>query len=86
MVGSAKTGIHFKLVCPVGYEPDASILAYARTEGKKGGSRLEVAHPVEGSVKGADVVFTDVWTSMGQEAEQRQERWRISTAFKSMKS
>jgi ornithine carbamoyltransferase len=69
MVGSAKTGTHFKLVCPIGYEPDASILAYARKEGKKSGSRIEVVHQVQGSVKGADVVYTDVWTSMGQEAE-----------------
>jgi ornithine carbamoyltransferase len=69
MVGSSKTGIHFKLVCPKGYEPDSSILAYARKEGKKSGSRIEMVHQVRGSVKGADVVYTDVWTSMGQEAE-----------------
>ncbi len=69
MVGSAKTGIHFKLVCPAGYVPNDSILAYARTEGKKNGCRMEVTHLVHGSVEGADVVYTDVWTSMGQEAE-----------------
>jgi ornithine carbamoyltransferase len=69
MVGSAKMGIHFKLVCPVEYEPDSSILAYAQKEGKKTGSQIEVVHQVQGSVKGADVVYTDVWTSMGQEAE-----------------
>ncbi len=70
MVGSAKTGIHFKLVCPVGYEPDSSILAYSQKEGKKSGSRIEVTHQVQGSVQGSDVVYTDVWTSMGQETEK----------------
>ncbi len=71
MVGSAKTGIHFKLVCPVGYKPESSILAYAQTEGKKSGSRIEVIHQVKGSVKGSDVVYTDVWTSMGQESQSQ---------------
>jgi ornithine carbamoyltransferase len=69
MVGSAKTGIHFKLVCPEGYQPDPSILAYAQKEGKKTRSRIEMIHQVQGSAKGVDVVYTDVWTSMGQEAE-----------------
>jgi ornithine carbamoyltransferase len=69
MVGSAKTGMHFKLVHPPGYGPDASILAYAQKAGTKTGSRIEVTQTVTGSVRGADVVYTDVWTSMGQEAE-----------------
>jgi ornithine carbamoyltransferase len=71
MVGSAKMGMNFKLVCPAGYKPDPSILAYVQKEGKKTGSRIEVVHQVRGSVKGADVVYTDVWTSMGQEAESQ---------------
>jgi ornithine carbamoyltransferase len=70
MIGAAKTGAHFKLVCPKGYEPDASILKRAQNEAVKTGSRIEVTHTVSGSVKGADAVYTDVWTSMGQEAEK----------------
>jgi ornithine carbamoyltransferase len=70
MIGAAKTGMHFKLVCPKGYEPDAAILKRAQKEGAKNGTRVEVTTKVEGSVKGADAVYTDVWTSMGQEAER----------------
>jgi ornithine carbamoyltransferase len=70
MIGSAKTGMHFKLVCPKGYEPDPAILKSAQNEGAKNGSRIEITQKVEGSVKNADVVYTDVWTSMGQEAEK----------------
>jgi ornithine carbamoyltransferase len=69
MIGAAKVGMHFKLVCPAGYEPDPSVLERSRSEAKRTGSRVEVTPKVEGSVKGADVVYTDVWTSMGQEAE-----------------
>jgi ornithine carbamoyltransferase len=70
LIGAAKTGMNLKLVCPPGYEPEAKVLATAKTLAVKTKSRLEVVHPVVGSVKGADVVYTDVWTSMGQEAEQ----------------
>ncbi len=70
MIGAAKTGVHFKLVCPKGYEPDAAILGRAQKEAAKTGSLIEVTHQVQGSVKGTDAVYTDVWTSMGQEAEK----------------
>ncbi|HJT23835.1 MAG TPA: ornithine carbamoyltransferase, partial [bacterium] len=70
MIGAAKTGMHCRAVCPKGYEPDAAILKVAQAEGKKTGSRIEVTHQVQGSAKGADVVYTDVWASMGQESEK----------------
>jgi ornithine carbamoyltransferase len=70
MIGAAKTGMDFKLVCPKGYEPNADILKRAQKEGAKNGSRIEVTQKVGGSVKNADAVYTDVWTSMGQEAEK----------------
>jgi ornithine carbamoyltransferase len=69
MIGAAKTGMHCKVVCPKGYEPDKSVVGAAKKEGAKTGSRIEVTQQVEGSVKGAAAVYTDVWTSMGQEAE-----------------
>jgi len=70
MIGAAKTGAYFKLVCPKGYEPDAAILGRAQKESDKTGSSIEVTHQVQSSIKGADAVYTDVWTSMGQEAEK----------------
>jgi ornithine carbamoyltransferase len=71
LIGAAKTGMNLKVVCPKGYEPDKGILKAAQKETVKTKSKLEVVHQVRGSVQGADVVYTDVWTSMGQEAEQQ---------------
>ena len=60
-------GFELRLACPKGYEPDAGVLAWARGKGAK---LLLTTDPKE-AVAGADVVNTDVWASMGQEAEQK---------------
>ena len=68
---------HFVLACPEGYSPDQGVLDAARA---KGISRIEILHdPVEAAT-GADVLYTDVWTSMGQE-EEKEERLRIFAPF-----
>jgi ornithine carbamoyltransferase len=61
-------GFELRLACPKGYEPDAGVLAWAA---KKGAKLLLTTDPRE-AVRGADVVNTDVWASMGQEAEQKE--------------
>lgn len=72
-----KLPLHFVLACPEGYEPDAAILTYAH---KAGISRIEIVHdPVEAAAD-AGVLYTDVWVSMGQEAE-RVERERAFKNF-----
>jgi len=71
MIGAAKTGMHCRIVCPMDYQPDAAILKIAKKEGEKSGSRIEVTQRIQGSVRGANVVYTDVWTSMGQEVESK---------------
>jgi ornithine carbamoyltransferase len=53
---------HLRLGCPVGYRPDAALLSTA-------GARVHVTDDAADAARGADVVVTDVWTSMGQEAE-----------------
>ena len=58
-------GFHLALACPAGYQPDAGIVAAARA---RGGSITLTTDPRE-AVRGADVVSTDVWASMGQEDE-----------------
>jgi len=70
MFGAVKLGLHFSIGCPKGYEPNPLIFKSAVREAQKLGSPSpEVgADPYE-AVSGADVVYTDVWTSMGQEAE-----------------
>jgi ornithine carbamoyltransferase len=69
--------IHFVLACPEGYTPDKGLLEAARA---KGVSRIEVLHDPMEAVKNADVLYTDVWTSMGQEDEM-DERLRIFSPF-----
>ncbi|TLU84727.1 MAG: ornithine carbamoyltransferase [Chlorobium sp.] len=58
--------IHFVLACPEGFTPDNGLLEAAR---KSGISRIEVIHDPEVAAADADVLYTDVWTSMGQEDE-----------------
>lgn len=69
LLAGAKLGINVTIVCPVGYEPNASVLRAAKEEGKRSKARIEVSSdPLEG-VLGADVIYTDVWASMGQESQ-----------------
>ena len=72
MFGAVKLGMRFSIGCPKGYEPNPLIFKSAAREAQKlGGPAPEItADPAE-AVAGADVVYTDVWTSMGQEAESR---------------
>lgn len=69
MYGCAKAGMHFVAATPEGYEPCPVITAQAKEDAKAtGGSIAVVRDPME-AAKGADVLYTDVWASMGQEAE-----------------
>jgi ornithine carbamoyltransferase len=65
----AKVGMNIALACPKGYEPDAVIVREAAHEAERSGAHVTVVHDPYEAVKGADVVYTDVWASMGQEAE-----------------
>ena len=67
---------HLPLACPKGYEPDAVISKRRAAKGR----RLAVTHSVEEAVAGADAIYTDVWTSMGQEKEV-QDRLRAFRAY-----
>ena len=64
MFGSAKVGMEMTVVCPKGYEPDKQIEKMALEDGLK----LEITNDPKG-VKGADVIYTDVWASMGKDKE-----------------
>lgn len=68
MLGAARVGMHFTAITPSGYEPQASVLASAMEEGAKTGAKIVVSDDL-GAAAGADMVYTDVWASMGQEAE-----------------
>ena len=65
---AGRLGLHLELAVPPGYEPDPAIVE----EGRSAGGRIDVHHDPRAATDGADVVMTDVWTSMGQESENEQ--------------
>ena len=73
IVGGLKTGMEVSVACPDHYRPDADILARGFATG-----RLTVTSDIKAAAKDADVLYTDVWASMGQEAEkaEREEVFR----------
>lgn len=82
----AKVGMHMTIACPAGYEPDADIFVQARADGAATGSKLEVVTDPLEAAEGADVLYADVWASMGQEEEQAERirafsRYQINTGL-----
>lgn len=73
MYACAKTGMNFAAATPNGYEPDEEVVENARKDGKETGSEIFLTHDVFEAAKDADVLCTDVWTSMGEE-DEREER------------
>jgi ornithine carbamoyltransferase len=72
MFGAVKLGCAMSIGCPAGYEPNKLIFKSAARDAQKLGSPMpEVTNDPMAAVAGADVVYTDVWASMGQEAEQQ---------------
>jgi ornithine carbamoyltransferase len=69
----AALGVEVRLAHPPGYEPNRRIVERARGLATEAG-RLSFAHDPADAVRGADVVYTDAWTSMGQEAEAEERR------------
>lgn len=78
---AAKLGMHIRVASPLGYEPDATITATARREAAQHGGSLSLGHDPEEAARGADVLYTDVWTSMGQEGEQ-EKRERLFAPYR----
>jgi ornithine carbamoyltransferase len=69
ILACAMTGVNFNIASPKGYEIDASVLKQARTYAKTSGSKIFCTSDPQAAAKDVDVIYTDTWTSMGQEAE-----------------
>jgi ornithine carbamoyltransferase len=69
LYGCSKVGINITLACPKGFEPDPEVVSKAEEEGKKSGCEVRITKDPKEAVKGADIVYTDVWASMGKEKE-----------------
>ena len=69
LFGAPKVGMDIAVACPAGYAPDPQIVAQAGEDANAAGTKVLVTTSIEEAVRGADVVETDVWASMGQEEE-----------------
>ncbi|MEO0198988.1 MAG: ornithine carbamoyltransferase [candidate division WOR-3 bacterium] len=69
MLMTALLGGKFTIACPEGYEPDKNLYEKALDIAKKTGAKIEILRDPKEAVKDADFIYTDVWASMGQEAE-----------------
>jgi ornithine carbamoyltransferase len=76
LVGCAILGMHMSAGVPKGYEPDAHLLSEARRIAAETGAHVEVVHDPFVAAKHADILYTDVWVSMGMEKE-REEREKV---------
>ena len=74
MLAALRLGMNFSLATPVGYEPDAEIVAQAEALAAVAGGQLVITNNASEAVDGAQAVYTDVWASMGQEHEKEKRR------------
>lgn len=74
MIASGKLGVNLTIATPVGYEPDQTITTLAKSFAEISGGNIFVTNDPMEAVTGADVIYTDVWTSMGQENENEKRR------------
>src|SRR3990170_4058813 len=63
-------GVHVVVAPPAGYEPDEATVSASRADAERSGGSIELTGDPREAVRGADVLYTDVWTSMGQEDER----------------
>ena len=71
LLAAARLGMDFRIGHPEGYGPSRAVLARAEAVGRRTGAKLLVTRDPGRAVRGARVVYTDVWVSMGQEAEKK---------------
>jgi ornithine carbamoyltransferase len=74
MLGAAALGAHLVVAAPPQFQPTAQFVDRARSAGASSGGTVELTTDPEAAVAGADVVYTDVWVSMGQEIESQRRR------------
>ena len=82
MVGCAKMGMHFVACAPKKYFPDAALIAQCQKIAAETGATLEFIEDPMVATKNADVIYTDVWVSMGEPAEVWEERIKDLTLYR----
>ena len=72
--GCSKVGMNITIASPSGYMPNQEIVAESKVNAKYMGSKIEITEDPVKAVSGADIIYTDVWASMGQEKEAAERR------------
>lgn len=72
LLGASKVGMDISAATPPGYEPPIDVVELAFRFAAESGSEIEIGNDPHAAVRDADIIYTDVWTSMGQEAEREQ--------------
>ncbi len=72
LVGCAKLGLDISVACPAGLDPDEGVLAEAKKAAALSGSKIVITRDPKEAANGASAVYTDVWASMGQEAQAKE--------------
>jgi ornithine carbamoyltransferase len=89
MYAAPKVGMHVSIATPAGYAPDPLVIAKASADAQAAGTKLLVTTSMEEAIRDADIVETDVWASMGQEAEADKRRrdfrgWMVDARLMSL--
>ena len=82
MYGAVKMGMHFVCLGPQSLQIDPEVLAYCQEEAKKSGGIIEVLDNVEEAVKDADVIYNDIWVSMGEDESLYKPRVEMLSPYK----
>ncbi len=80
LIVGALVGVVISAACPKGYWPDPEILEHAQDSAQESNARIHITEDVEEACTGADAVYTDVWTSMGQE-EENERRQKVLAPY-----
>jgi Ornithine carbamoyltransferase len=82
MYGAAKMGMHFVALGPKDLQIDPAVLEYCQQEAQKSGGKFEVLDNVDEAVKDADVIYTDIWVSMGEDERLYKPRVEMLSPYK----
>jgi len=89
MFGASKVGMNIAIATPPSYAPDPMVIAQSQGDADYAGTKVEITTSIDEAVRDADVVETDVWASMGQEAEAQKrqkdfEGWQVNSRVMSL--
>lgn len=74
LVACALAGVHMNVACPPGYEPDPAVLSKALNISRQTGTRLAVMQDPREAARNCDILYTDVWISMGEEEKEAEKQ------------